>query len=37
VIAACTKDTGDVADTVIGYMNESEQEEEPPGNLFEGL
>jgi hypothetical protein len=35
VIAACTKDTGDVADTVIGYMNESEQEEEPPGNLFE--
>jgi hypothetical protein len=35
VIAACTKDTRDVADTVIGYMNESEQEVEPPRNLFE--
>jgi hypothetical protein len=35
VIAACTKDTGDVADTVIGYMNESEQEVETPSNLFE--
>jgi hypothetical protein len=35
VIAACTKDTGDVADTVIGYMNESEQEEQPPVSLFD--
>jgi hypothetical protein len=35
VIAACTKDSRDVADTVIGYMNESEQEVEPPRNLFE--
>ena len=35
VIAACTKDTGDVADTVIGYMNDSEQNEEPPSNLFD--
>jgi hypothetical protein len=35
VIAACTKDTGDVVDTVIGYMNESEQEVETPSNLFE--
>lgn len=35
VIAACTKDAGDVADTVIGYMNESEQEEQPPVNLFD--
>jgi hypothetical protein len=35
VVAACTKDTGDVADTVIGYMNESEKEEQPPANLFD--
>jgi hypothetical protein len=35
VIAACTKDIGDVVDTVIGYMNESEQEVETPSNLFE--
>lgn len=34
VIAACTKDPGDVADSVIGYMNESE-EEQPPLNLFD--
>src|SRR5215510_14897877 len=33
VIAACTKDPGDVANSVIGYMNESE-EEQPPPNLF---
>ncbi len=32
VIAACTKDPGDVVDSVIGYMNESE--EEGPVNLF---
>ena len=35
VIAASTKDTGDVADTVIGYMNDSEQNEELPYNLFD--
>ena len=35
VIAACTKDTGDVVDTVIGYMNESDQEDQPPVNLFD--
>ena len=35
VIAASTKDAGDVADTVIGYMNDSDQNEEPPSNLFE--
>ncbi|MGH9963863.1 MAG: hypothetical protein ACRD5E_03405 [Nitrososphaeraceae archaeon] len=35
VIAASTKDTGDVADTVIGYMNDSDQNEEPPSNLFD--
>jgi hypothetical protein len=35
VIAACTKDTGDVADAVIGYMNESEEEAQPPANLFD--
>jgi hypothetical protein len=35
VIAASTKDTGDVADTVIGYMNDSEQNEELPSNLFD--
>ena len=34
VIAACTKDPGDVANSVIGYMNESEQEQ-PPLNLFD--
>lgn len=35
VIAACTKDPGDVVDSVIGYMNESEEEEQPPHNLFD--
>jgi hypothetical protein len=35
VIAACTKDAGDVADSVIGYMNETEEEEQPPVNLFD--
>jgi hypothetical protein len=35
VIAACTKDPGDVADSVIGFMNESEEEEEPSVNLFD--
>jgi hypothetical protein len=35
VIAASTKDTGDVADTVIGYMNDSEQNEDLPSNLFD--
>jgi hypothetical protein len=34
VVAACTKDPGDVANSVIGYMNESE-EEQPPRNLFD--
>jgi hypothetical protein len=34
VIAACTKDPGDVANSVIGYMNEAE-EEQPPLNLFD--
>jgi hypothetical protein len=34
VIAACTKDPGDVADSIIGYMNESE-EEQPSLNLFD--
>lgn len=34
VIAACTKDPGDVADSVIGYMNEDE-EDHPPVNLFD--
>jgi hypothetical protein len=33
VIAPCTKDTGNVADTVIGDMNDSEQEEQPPVNF----
>lgn len=33
VIAASTKDPGDVVDSVIGYMNDSE--EEPPHNLFD--
>jgi hypothetical protein len=35
VITASTKDTGDVADTVIEYMNDSDQSEEPPSNLFD--
>lgn len=35
VIAACTKDPGDVVDSVIGYMNESEEEELSPLNLFD--
>lgn len=34
VIAACTKDPGDVVDSVIGYMDESEGKEEAPINLF---
>jgi hypothetical protein len=35
VIAARTKDPGDVVDSVIGYMNESEEGEQPPPNLFD--
>lgn len=35
VIAACTKDPGDVVDSVIGYMNESEDEEIQPMDLFD--
>lgn len=35
VIAASTEDIGDVADTVIGYMNDSDKNEEPPSNLFD--
>lgn len=35
VVAACTKDPMDVVDSVIGYMNESEKEEELPVNLFD--
>jgi hypothetical protein len=35
VIAACTKNIRDMADTVIGYMNDSEQDQEPPANLFD--
>ena len=35
VIAACTKDPGDVVNSVIGYMNESEEEEQLPLNLFD--
>jgi hypothetical protein len=35
VIAACTKDPIDVVDSVIGYMNESEMEEQLPVNLFD--
>ena len=34
VITACTKDPGDVADSVIGYMNDSE-DEQPSLNLFD--
>ena len=35
VIAACTKDPTDVADSVIGYMNESEKDEQLPVDLFD--
>jgi hypothetical protein len=35
VIAACTKDPVDVVNSVIGYMNESEEEEQLPLNLFD--
>lgn len=35
VIAACTKDPGDVVDSVIGYMNESEDEDMQPVDLFD--
>ena len=35
VIAACTKDPGDVVDSVIGYMNETQEGELPPVNLFD--
>jgi hypothetical protein len=35
VIAAPTKDPGDIVDSVIGYMNESEESEQPPDNLFD--
>ena len=35
VIAAPTKDPGDVVDSVIGYMNESEEGEQLPLNLFD--
>lgn len=35
VIAACTKDPGNVVDSVVGYMNESEEEDLPPVNLFD--
>ena len=35
VIAARTKDPGDIVDSVIGYMNESEEGEHPPLNLFD--
>ena len=34
VITACTKDPGDVTDSVIGYMNDSE-DEQPSLNLFD--
>ena len=34
-IAAPTKDPGDIVDSVIGYMNESEEGEQPPVNLFD--
>ena len=34
VIAACTKNPTDVVGSVIGYMNETEKEEQPPLNLF---
>jgi hypothetical protein len=35
VVIACTKDPGDVADSVIGYMNESEEDVQPSINLFD--
>ena len=35
VIAAPTKDPGDIVDSVIGYVNESEEGEQPPLNLFD--
>ena len=35
VIAAPTKDAGDIVDSVIGYMNESEEGEQPPLKLFD--
>lgn len=35
VIAAPTKDPGDIVDSVIGYMNEFEEGEQPPLNLFD--
>jgi hypothetical protein len=35
VIAARTKDPGDIVDSIIGYMNESEEGEQPPLNLFD--
>ena len=35
VIAASTRDPGDVVNSVIGYMNESEDEEQVPTNLFD--
>lgn len=34
VIAACTKNPTDVVGSVIGYINETEKEEQPPLNLF---
>jgi hypothetical protein len=34
-IAAPTKDPGDIVDSIIGYMNESEEGEQPPLNLFD--
>jgi hypothetical protein len=33
-IAAPTKDPGDI-DSIIGYMNDSEEGEQPPPNLFD--
>lgn len=35
VIAACTKDLGDVANSAIGYMNEDDEGVQPPINLFD--
>lgn len=35
VIAARTKDPGDIVDSVICHMNESEEGEQPPLNLFD--
>ena len=34
VIAACARDPRDVVNSVIGYMNETEEGEQPPLNLF---